>query len=411
MKPSERPVLREFNKSPFIKYPINENVTTTAHKVSLMIQVRLGGLEHPTGKEFSVIRRQFMTETSVIFDRIQRLIRCVVDCKIVDGDGVATRHALELARSLSAEFWENSNLQLRQVPQVGPAAVRKFVNKGINSIEKLYLKETSQIELILSKNPPFGKKIKDELAGFPRLELEAEIDGRVVSKSGQKPKVKLKARVGYQNQKVPVWNKKRPSLTFMAETSGGLLVHFWRGNVQKLEKNGYELRFLAELSGFNEEIRCFVACDEIVGTGKSCILQHDLPDSAFPVPRPEEARFGTKFKEDGFSEPDEYGSDGLGDDDMLAVVQSVEKVESDYGSDDFIDIDDIDNLPRKKDLQKAAKEVYEELRESTQMANGKWTCFHDCRDGGLLKNGKQCKHKCCHEGLEKRPKDKQRRKV
>src|SRR5271169_5614576 len=102
MKPSERVCLREFNKSPFIKFPIKENISTSAHKISLMIQVQLGRIDTPTSKEFLVIRRQFGVDTSIIFDRIQRLIRCVIDCKAGDRDAISTRHAADLARSLSA---------------------------------------------------------------------------------------------------------------------------------------------------------------------------------------------------------------------------------------------------------------------------------------------------------------------
>jgi ribosome assembly protein YihI (activator of Der GTPase) len=42
------------------------------------------------------------------------------------------------------------------------------------------------------------------------------------------------------------------------------------------------------------------------------------------------------------------------------------------------------------------------------MANGKWTCSHACANGKVLKNGKQCKHRCCHEGLDKPRKMKKR---
>src|SRR5450756_535314 len=181
MKPQERPFLREFNKSPFIKYPIKETVSTTAHKISLMIQIQLGGIDHPTDNDFAVVRRQFLTGKGIIFDRIHRLIRCVIDCKAFDCDAVSTRHALDLARSLIAEFWENSNLQLRQIPQVGPAAVRKLVSNDINSIEKLMQKDTSTIERIMSKNPPYGRKTKDILMGFPNLSVGSEIVGRAPS--------------------------------------------------------------------------------------------------------------------------------------------------------------------------------------------------------------------------------------
>jgi ATP-dependent DNA helicase HFM1/MER3 len=408
MKPQERPFLREFNKSPFIKYPIKETVSTTAHKISLMIQIQLGGIEHPADKEFAVVRRQFLTDKGIIFDRIQRLIRCVIDCKAFDCDAISTRHALDLARSLVAEYWESSNLQLRQIPQMGPAAVRKLVSNDVNSIEKLMKKDTATIERIMSKNPPYGRKTKDLLMGFPCLNLTSEIMGRAASKPGQSPKISVKVVLGYDNDKIPVWRGKKPSLTFMAETTDGKLVHFWRGNIMKLE-NGYELKFNVELSGSDEEIKCWVACEEIVGTIRSCVLKHNIPLSAFPAPAPPPRAIAQPTVAEKKSliddDRDEFGGDELDDADILAIVNSIEPAECDYASDDFEDIDDVGDSRPENPKKVHKPEVFV---PSLQMANGKWTCSHPCAQGKVLKNGKQCKHRCCHEGLDKPRKPKRK---
>jgi len=405
MKPQERPLLRELNKSPFIKYPIKETVSTTAHKISLMIQIQLGGIDHATDKDFAAVRRQFLTDKGLIFDRIHRLIRCVIDCKAFDCDAVSTRHALDLARSLVAEFWENSNLQLRQIPQVGPAAVRKLVSNDINSVEKLMQKDTSTIERILSKNPPYGRKMKDILVGFPNLSVRSEIVGRATSKPGQNPKVSVKVVLSYQNHKIPVWKGKKPSLTFMAETTDGKLVHFWRCNIMKLEK-GCEIKFHVELSGPDEEIKCWVACEEIVGTIRSCVLKHSLPAFAFPAPatrlKPNNQPSTTE-KKAPLDDVDEFGGDDLKDDDMLAIIEGIDPVEHGYGSDEFEDIDNLETLKSAKSKKGQNRATFV---PSVQMANGKWTCSHDCANGNILKNGKQCKHRCCHEGLDKPRKEK-----
>ena len=405
MRPAERPFLREFNKSPFIKFPIKDNVSSTAHKISLMIQIQLGGIEHPAEKEFTMIRRQFNTEKSIIFDRIQRLIRCVVDCKADDRDAVAARHALDLARSLSAEFWENSNLQLRQISGIGPAAVRKLVSNDVNSIEKLAGKDTASIERILTKNPPYGRKLLDSLSGFPRLSLISEITGKAPNRQGQNPKVNVRAIIKYLNLKIPVWMGKKPSLTLMAETTDGFLIHFWRGNIIKLEKGNFEVKFAVELSGPNEEIRCWVACDDIVGTVRSCFLKHDIPGSAFTrraipkdISKEEEHSSAIGLQRKTLNSPDEFGGDELDDDDLLAAVKTAEKTEIGYESDGFVDIDDFDNVPA---TQLRNKEREARISDSVQMENGKWTCNHPCRGDQVLKNGQQCKHKCCRDGLDK----------
>jgi ATP-dependent DNA helicase HFM1/MER3 len=400
MKPNERSSLREFNKSPFIKFPIKENISTTAHKISLMIQVQLGGVDLPTEKDFVVIRRQYLMEKGIVFERIQRLIRCIVDCKAYQCDAVATRHALDLARSISAEFWENSNLQLRQVPQVGPAALRKLVVSDINSVEKLQSQETATIERIMGKNPPFGRKTLDILAGFPLLWLTSAIVGKPIIKAGQKPKVNVKVQLGFLNTKTPVWNGSRPSLTFMAETSQGKLVRFWRGNVSKIGKE-YEIKFCVELDTADDMIKCHLACDEIVGTLRYCRLDPGIPASAFPAPTLVQSALTMQNRESKVKpgEADEFGTDGIEDDELVAAVEEVEAPTSETGSDDFVDIDNFDIIPA--DI--SSKKVRTEDTDSVQMENGKWTCNHQCRGGKLLKNGQPCKHKCCKEGLDKRP--------
>ncbi len=354
----------------------------------------------PTGKDFLVIRRQFNMEKGIIFERIQRLIRCIVDCKAYKCDAVATRHALDLARSLSAEFWENSNLQLRQVPQVGPAALRKLVASDINSVDKLMSQDTATIERIMGKNPPFGRKTLDLLAGFPSLRLAAEILGKAITKAGQKPKVDVKVQLSFANAKIPVWNGSRPSVTFMAETSTGTLVHFWRGNISKLDE-GFDFKFRVELDNPYDKIKCHLACDEIVGTVRYARIDPGVPASAFPKPEPSPATQPALLAVNSanYVHEDEFGTDNIGDDELLAAVEELEAPKSESDSDSFVDIDNFDDAPT--DL--SSKKCRTECTGSVQMENGKWTCNHHCRGGTLLKTGLPCKHKCCKEGLDKRP--------
>ncbi|RKF59431.1 ATP-dependent DNA helicase MER3 [Erysiphe neolycopersici] len=411
MKPAERSCLKKLNQSPFVKFPISESISTSAHKVSLIIQVQLGGVQCPDEKEFGVFRRQFLIDKHVIFERIHRLIRCVIDCKAFDGDAVSTRNALDLARSLSAEYWEKSNLQLRQVPQIGPVAHRKLCHANITTVEGFGALDTASIERILSKNPPYGKKLKDILALFPRLKISASIIKKIITNTKQKPQVHVRAIIGYENNEVPIWNHKKPAVVFIAESSGGELSHIWRGNITKLDKV-FELKFTVTLSQVEEEIRCWVACEEIVGTLKYCVLQHDFPPSSFPPVASELKDRTTNNSNDGiFDSLDEFGIDELGDEEMLAVAKSIEKPIYTFQPDDFTDVNLFDNDMESMTLNSRKNQVNlhaKEIIESTQMKNGKWTCQHDCRNGGLRKNGQRCKHRCCHEGIDKPSRPKQR---
>ncbi|KAL5353668.1 ATP-dependent DNA helicase MER3 [Pseudogymnoascus australis] len=381
MKPTERAAFREFNKSPFIKYPIKENVSTTAHKISLIIQAQLGGVDTPNDKEFN--RRQYQTDKAMVFERVHRLVRCAVECKAVDCDALATQNALELSRSISAEYWEHLPLQLRQIPNIGPAAVKKMVTAGINSIEKLIATDSATIERVLTRNPPFGHKLLDTLKAFPRLTLTVEVMGRIV-KSGQLPKVKIRARLGLKNQKAPFWRHRQISLTFVAGISNGNLAHFWRGNIKSLEK-GFEVHFSTELSNSSDAISCFLACDEIIGTVQSVILTPNIPESLFPVVQPTHEVIPKVMltTDDGGedSDADFEWDDDIADHDLIAAVKSAEEsaghpLDDNALPDQFIDIDDIAH-------QQATVPEENENAEKSEP------------------NGKTCKHKCCHDGLDK----------
>jgi ATP-dependent DNA helicase HFM1/MER3 len=403
MKPNERPHLRDFNKSPFMKYALKDNISTTAHKVYVLIQVQLGGIDEPSTKDFAMVRRQFIIDKSIILERIARLVRCVVDCKSHDRDAIATRHALDLARSISAGYWEGSSLQLRQIAGIGPAAVRKLAASSINTIEKLVSLDTGTIERYMSKNPPFGKTLLDQLAGFPRLHLDAVITGKII-KSALNPKVHVKATLKYSNAKVPVWKKMRPGITFTAETTGGHLAHVWRGNVTQLEK-GREVKFTVELSSSEDEIRCYVACEEIVGTVRCKLIRPELPTSAFPppatsndsVPLPHVKPPSTIVYSE---EEDDYGSDQIEEAEMVAAAKQYDAPQTHQYLDGFEDIDDFELGSANPKLESKPTRTTD-LERSTQMANGKWACNHVCRNNTLLKNGQHCKHRCCIEGLDK----------
>jgi ATP-dependent DNA helicase HFM1/MER3 len=410
LKPNERASYRDLNKSPFIKSPIKENIMTYAHKVSLLIQVQLGGVDLPMNKEFGGIRRQFLSEKTICFDRVQGLVRCVVECKAYECDAVATCNALELARSISAEFWENSTLQLRQIPNIGPAAVRKLIQANIKTIEQIVKIDAAAIERILSRNPPFGMKILEFTASFPRLTLRAHIMRKIL-KEGSPVKVQVKAQLGFSNAKVPYWNRRMPCMTFVASISNGTLAHIWRGPIKKLEK-GFDVTFTGELWGVEDTVICQLACEELVGTVQTVVIEPDIPACAFPPPKPVSAAEVLGPVEIG-TQPVRSGDPENGVEVTIGDVKDglCENIGSDYGGDSvFDDFVDINTFDENIEIEHGDEERETSVSEPVQMKNGKWQCNHKCRDGQLTKNGQPCKHRCCREGLDK-PRKVQRKKA
>lgn len=412
----EREVFRQLNKSPFIAYPIKETVNTMAHKASLLLQAALGCVDMSDIPDS--VRRQIQMDTSLLFERMHRLVRAVVECKASDLDGVTCRVALDLARSMSARAWEGKPMQLTQVPQLGPVFMRKFVASGITTVHDLAKAGGSNIERILSRNPPFGKKWADELAQFPRLTLEAHVateTPRAFNPSRQ-PVARIDAVLGFSNTVgKPKWRGKVPSVTFMAETSEGVLAHWWRGSLKKFKQEDdhkLSLPFEVELSSVTEKITCHFACEDIVGTVVTRTLEHGLPPSAFPTKRGSTPQLSQASGRSAASVMD----DDIRDDDLLEitkkgrnqsgaclVIPEDSDVDSQWPALDRDRKNHVDDqVPKQIDDFASQDSQKENIPwQPIQLPNGKFKCNHPCADVGLKNgNGKACAHRCCREGLD-----------
>ena len=150
-----------------------------AHKRSLIIQSEFGGVDFPADEQYIKHKRQFNQDKAVLLSASHRLICCVIDCQIHLRDAVTVRHALELARSFGARVWDNSPLQMKQIAQIGLVAIRKLAMGGINSIEALEATEPHRIEMLMSKNPPFGNKLLANLRDFPKPRVSIRMISKV----------------------------------------------------------------------------------------------------------------------------------------------------------------------------------------------------------------------------------------
>ncbi|QDS75045.1 hypothetical protein FKW77_006241 [Venturia effusa] len=412
---NEKSCYKEMNKSPSIKFPIPVNLDLPAHKVSLIIQSQLGGVEFPTDEKTTSARFQFSTDINLVFQHISRLIRCIVDLSLYREDAVALRHSLALCRSLGARCWDESPLQLRQLEKIGIVGVRKLVNAGIKSIEELESTEPHRIEAILKRAPPFGLQIVDSAKAFPKPRVSVEMVGFPVGVPLVAFVINVKAEIGFINEKLPViFQKRAVYVVFLAETSDGHKVEFRRISAKKLNQ-GTDIKFSVTLTDPTQVIACHVSCDEFAGTLRTATLAPKLPKginwprskptnspplSIRPAPNSARRRSEMPSFDQGKSRPkdDEFGDDELDDQDLLAAIND----DSDNG---FKDIDDYG-----KDIgvatAKATKQTTRAVPvnqthhdwEPTKMANGRWSCNHRCKD----RSG--CRHMCCREGLDKPPK-------
>ena len=160
-----------------------------AHKRSLMLQMELGGIDFPLDEEFAKHRHQYSQDKVRLFASAERLIRCIIACEDEKQDAVGLRRALELSRSLSARAWDTSPFQMKQLPHIGMAAIRKLAIAGITCIDDLEAAEPSRIEMLLNKNPPFGSKIVASAQAFPRLRAGIKMTGKVGLRESSTPSI------------------------------------------------------------------------------------------------------------------------------------------------------------------------------------------------------------------------------
>ncbi|KAL9582942.1 MAG: hypothetical protein Q9212_003008 [Teloschistes hypoglaucus] len=405
----EKKLLKGLNGANGTKYPIKVDIALSQHKRSLIIQSELGGVEFPVDEQYAKFKRQYQQDKSIIFNHIHRLIRCVIDCQIHLQDAVNVRHALELARSFAARVWDNSPHQLKQVSNIGPVAVRRLANGGINSIETLEAAEAHRIEMLLSKHPPFGSRVLAALADFPKLRVSVKMIGKDV-KPGQPVKIKIRAELGFMNTKPPMFfQRKAIHICFLAERSDGQLIDFRRMSAKKLG-NGQDILLSAEVLQQSQYVTCYVMCDEIAGTMRYAELKHDLAPSMFssqPSPALQnQSRLSLRGKmsmpNSSIASPstvegdERLYEDGIGDEDMFEAASNLEfntieavemrsKLDIARGTED----------PRKENTQ---VDQHDNKWTPTQLSNGKWDCNHKCKDKT------SCKHLCCHEGVDKPPK-------
>ncbi|KAK5626072.1 hypothetical protein RRF57_001787 [Xylaria bambusicola] len=409
-KPTERAVFRELNKSPLILHQIKETLTLTWHKIFMIVQIYLGGVDLPTDKDANFIRQDLLRERRMVFDRLKRLVRCVIDCKAYEGDGLGTQAALELHRSIEAQAWENKPAQLSQIPGFGPVSVRKWVNFGVRTVLEVADKDIHDIERIASRNPPYGRNVQKVLEKFPRLTLKADLVESTAPRleSNEPISVTVKAHLGHRNTKAaPYWKDRIPPLTLIVLTSDGNLAYFWRGSMKKLEKSsGLDIKFPVALMAPNQKIFCHFSCESIVGTQVTVTLEPRVPASVFQNIREQEIQPTASTTEVPHIEED---YEDISDDAMLEALNSptvydlelnlkppecLDKVEEDFPL--------IDELLTEEEALTGLTGLTG-LSDTTlaKMENGRYFCNHHCRNGGLTKLGKPCNHKCCREGVEK----------
>ncbi|KAF2857666.1 hypothetical protein K470DRAFT_266674 [Piedraia hortae CBS 480.64] len=393
----EKQTYKELNQNDGIKFSIPIALNSPAHKVSLIIQSVLGGVDLPTDDAKQKI--EYNGSKLMIFQHTQRLIRCIIDCQLCLDDAIASRNALMLARSFGAQVWDDSPLHMKQLETVGPVGVRKLSAAGIKSIDDIEAVDPHRLETALSRNPPYGSQLQKYASAFPKLRVSLHEMGKPIVQKDE-VSLKIKAELGFLNEKVPEYFHKRPVyVCLLVERSDGTKVHFARISARRLDK-GQDAPFTAQFTSFGQSLRAYVMCDEIAGTAKQAFLQPNIPSSMFPLNAIENTPNVSKRRRTAeqvatLDLTNEYELDEIKDSDLLAAAGDRHD-----DSNTYVDIDEIVIRPSKR--QKTAAPPTSEQPAAKKLPNGKWACNHVCKDKT------KCKHLCCREGLDKPPRPKKK---
>ncbi|KAK6536178.1 Sec63 [Arthrobotrys megalospora] len=447
IRSGEKGVLKEINNSPSMKWPVKGDINSSAHKANILIQFEIGCMEFPTTEGLQKHRATLLQDKSLIFQHLHRLVRCICDIKLFLRDSIGCRNALELSRCIEAKVWENSPSMLLQLEGLGIVGVRKFVNNDIKSIEQLDELEPHKIEMIASRNPPYGAKLKQDIAGIPRFRLYTQVT-RVQANRRDPVKVSFRVEIGVLNDQTPAkWHGKLLHLYFLVERSDGYLVDFRRMPILKLVSNK-DVMVQAELTEPGQAITCYIACEEIVNTSKSIKVELDIQDSQFPPAKKEGPMSAFLKKRTNMAVQSQEIIDITGSQNSIVnkpfkpptrETDRAAKTETDEFDDaefekELIELDatgeDVAANAQPKSVQppawtpinnqetpsfslnhgseddlqptQAEEEEPEESTEPKQRPDGKWDCNHRCADKSA------CRHLCCREGLDKKPKPKKK---
>ncbi|KAK6006025.1 hypothetical protein QM012_006435 [Aureobasidium pullulans] len=380
---------KELNSKNDIRFPFKIDLSTAAHKVSLIIQAVLGQVDH------------IAEQTS---HRVQ------YNCQNIDKDAVGIRNSLMLSRSLAARVWDDSPMVLQQIEQVGPVAVRKLVDAGITNVDELLNTNPGRLELVLNKAPPFGMKMHRQVQTFPRLRISLEMSKQPITKTHEHVAVKLKIDFGFLNNKTPVHYRNKPVFVIiLLGTSDGHRIEFFRLSAAKLQ-NVSPITKTAYLTNPFQLVECYVMIDDLAGTMQEAVLKPQVPLSAFNSIKDTTADTGREKGANGSvnavkrtlarykrsTDADEWDDGGLNDDDFI----NVEPQEDEFPDVDALDHAELNLAKRGKTKNKTAIIEMVEASDGQRLENGNYACNHRCKDRTA------CKHKCCKEGLEKKPKPK-----
>ncbi|XP_051026477.1 probable ATP-dependent DNA helicase HFM1 isoform X2 [Acomys russatus] len=170
LRVNEKRALNTLNKDPnriTIRFPMEGKIKTREMKVNCLIQAQLGCI--PV-QDFALTQ-----DTTKIFRNASRIARWLSDFVAAQEKKFAVLlNSVILAKCFKCKLWENSRHISKQLDKIGISLSNTMVNAGLTSFKKIEEVNARELELVLSRHPPFGTQIKEAVMHLPKYELEVE---------------------------------------------------------------------------------------------------------------------------------------------------------------------------------------------------------------------------------------------
>lgn len=262
MYADERGFFKSINSSGKIRWLVAASSPGSSwEKVYLLVQMQLAG-SGEWGNIGKNQRRELMNQKKDVFERVNKVVRCVIDIMGLRKDAVGLENGLAILRALEAGVWDEEGRELLQVDGIGPKLGEKLQSRGVPTTKKLAGVDSGHLEMLFGRNPPFGVGMAMRMKQFPLLTMAITPVGRMDGNDGMEV---FKAALGFENKDVPRWKGLLVKVVFwMRAKDDNKLLWFWRGGIGRLA-GGMDLVFGSEVAT-GQEVVGYFSCEEIVGT-------------------------------------------------------------------------------------------------------------------------------------------------
>lgn len=139
-------------------------------------------------------------------------------------------------------------------------------DKGIQSIDDVKSSDPARLEVILNRNPPFGRRLVLQAKSFPEFSLSVSIDSEEVLSDAVRANISVEVSITLTDPP-PVLKKSYSTyaVSVLLITSDGEWIAFKRFKANKLLQRPVTFETMVDLIKPSQKIVGLLTCEEIGG--------------------------------------------------------------------------------------------------------------------------------------------------